>query len=185
MIKMHERQRTAYQLAESNIGLKEIRGTRHNPEIVDFFAAVGHEWVKDDETAWCAAFVGAMLEEAGLKSTRKLNARSYLKWGEPVDIKDVRVGDILVFWRGKRDSWQGHVGFYVGHDGKRLNVLGGNQSNEVTIAPYPFGRLLGVRRMPAPPEPVKVEVVNERPSWFMLLLRFVLGLLGGGNKPFK
>ena len=55
-------------------GLTEWPGAKNNPEIVALFAAVGHEWVKDDETPWCAAFVGSVLAEAGLSNTGKLNA---------------------------------------------------------------------------------------------------------------
>ena len=42
---------------------------------------MGHEWVKDDETPWCAAFAGSYLEKGSLTNNRALNARSYLKWG--------------------------------------------------------------------------------------------------------
>jgi len=93
---MHDLQRQAYIMASEEMGLRELRGPDNNPSVVQFFADVGHGWVKDDETAWCAAFVGAMLERAGLRSTRALNARSYLDWGEEVQLKDAKVGDILV-----------------------------------------------------------------------------------------
>ena len=52
----------------------------------------------DDESPWCAAFVGAVLAECGLAGTGSLTARSYLKWGVP--------GDIAVLWRGARDGWE-------------------------------------------------------------------------------
>lgn len=35
----------------SNYGLSEITGDKHNPEILAFFAEIGFDWVKDDETA--------------------------------------------------------------------------------------------------------------------------------------
>lgn len=62
-------------------GLKEIVGGQHERQIVAFFAEAGHPWVKDDETAWCAAFEHAMLGRAGIKGTGSLAARSYLDWG--------------------------------------------------------------------------------------------------------
>ena len=76
-------------------GTKEVKGQKDNPKIVQYFADVGHSWVKDDETAWCAAFVGSCLEKAGLTSTRALNARSYLKWGRKIS-KPV-VGCVVIF----------------------------------------------------------------------------------------
>lgn len=140
---MHE----AYTKAKAYVGLKEIIGSQHEREIVRFFDEVGHGWVQDDETAWCAAFAGAMLERAGLPSTRKLNARSYLSWGVGIDLSMARRGDIVVFRRGN-STWQGHVGFYVGHGGSKITVLGGNQKNAVGIDAYSIDDLLGVRRWP-------------------------------------
>jgi hypothetical protein len=46
-----------------------------------------------------------------------------------------------VFERGSG----GHVGFAVGQDGTALHVLGGNQSNAVTVARIAKTRLLGAR----------------------------------------
>ena len=136
----------AYAKAKAHIGTKEVKGKAHNPEIVGWFGQVGHSWVSDDETAWCAAFVGAMLQLGGLPSSRKLNARSYLDWGRVVDLADAQPGDVVIFTRGDPQGWQGHVGFFVRRDGNSIIVLGGNQSNEVNTSPYPVSRLLGVRR---------------------------------------
>lgn len=135
----------AYKLARAEFGVREQRNG-HNPDIVQYFEDVGHDWVKDDETAWCAAFVGAMLQRVGLEHTGALNARSYLEWGEPVALDEAREGDVVVFWRDSRASWKGHVGFFVRREGTNIIVLGGNQSDQVKESAYPVGRLLGVRR---------------------------------------
>jgi uncharacterized protein (TIGR02594 family) len=142
----------AYRLAKAELGTREISGAQDNPEIVQWFADVGHQWVRDDETAWCAAFAGAMLEAAGIRSTRALNARSYMEWGEPTD--DPKEGDVVVFWRVSRSDWRGHVGFFVRKDRNRVWVLGGNQSNSVSEKDYPIDGttygVLGYRTMTAP-----------------------------------
>lgn len=146
------RQLQAYQYAKAEIGTAEIPGPKHNPAVVNWFADVGHSWVSDDETAWCAAFIGAMLERAGLTSTRKLNARSYLDWGDTeITLAAAQEGDIVVFYRGDPNGWQGHVGFFSALRGDKIMVLGGNQGNEVSIAPYSKTRLLGIRRISAKP----------------------------------
>src|SRR6056297_1523383 len=113
-----------YDVAREYLGLEEYPGARHNPAIVGFAATTGNSWVQDDETPWCASFVGAILAQSGLQGTGRLNARSYLDWGTPVDLGDAAVGDVVVFWRGTRDGWQGHVGFYAGRDGDNILVLG-------------------------------------------------------------
>lgn len=129
--------------AYADLGLKEIRGSRHNPRVLDMFALSGHSWVKDDETAWCAAAVGAWLVESGKVGSKSLAARSYLKWGKKTTRP--KRGDVVVFKRGN-SSWQGHVALYLGEDVTRVFVIGGNQSNSVSIASYRKSKLLGYRK---------------------------------------
>ena len=137
--------RAAYELARKELGTWEwAKGS--NPRVNAYFDDVGHPALHDD-TAWCAAFVGAMLARAGLPHTGKLTARSYLDWGRPVADEDAREGDLVIFWRGSPDGWQGHVGFFVRFEGDHVVVVGGNQRNQVSEARYPRGQLLGFRRM--------------------------------------
>lgn len=135
---------TAYELAKAEIGTVEW-ADGNNPKVLAYFRDAGHPEISDDETAWCAAFVGAMLKRAGQKGTGKLNARSYLDWGQPVERKDARPGDVVVFKRGN-SSWQGHVAFFVKDCGASIDVLGGNQSNAVNVKGYKASQLLGIRR---------------------------------------
>lgn len=155
----------AYKMARAELGVRELKAGQ-NADIVQYFADVGHAWVKDDETAWCAAFMGSMLKRAGFPHTGALNARSYLEWGAPIALDEAREGDVLVFWRGSRDGWQGHVGFFVRREGKNLIVLGGNQSDQVNEQAYREARLLGVRRLP--------EWAQEPQLPFLSILRNIL-----------
>ena len=136
---------TPFDIARSYIGLSEGPGPADNPVIIEMYASVGHDWVEHDSVAWCAAFVGHCLERAGIRSTRKLTARSYLDWGVPVETADAQQGDIGVIQRG-RSSWQGHVFFIDRIDGAWVWGLGGNQNDAVNIKRYPVSKLLGVRR---------------------------------------
>lgn len=135
---------TAYELAKTEIGTVEWRDGS-NPKVVAYFRDAGAPHVKDDETAWCAAFVGAMLARSGGEGTGKLTARSYLDWGQPVTLTDAQEGDIAVFKRGN-STWQGHVAFFVKENGANITVLGGNQSDQVKLSGYPKSSLLGIRR---------------------------------------
>lgn len=122
------------------IGLTEIKGPNHDPNIVQFWKDIKRGGVKDDETPWCAAFVGAMLERVGIRSSRFESARSYLDWGET--LKGPVLGCIVVFTR----TGGGHVGFVVGKDAKgNLLVLGGNQSDQVNIRAFTRDRVTGYR----------------------------------------
>lgn len=155
---------TPFDIAKNFIGTREVPGKPSSPAILEMFRAVGHEWVEEDSVAWCAAFVGACIERAGIRSTRQLNARSYLTWGLPVELADAQEGDVIVFSRGDPNGWQGHVGFFVKRAGTRIEVLGGNQSDAVNVQRYPVSRLLGVRRVGnvSPAVTVSVRGVQER-----------------------
>lgn len=136
---------TPFDIARSYIGTTEGPGPADNPIIMEMYASVGHDWVEHDRVAWCAAFVGHCLERAGIRSTRKLTARSYLDWGVPVDVADAQQGDIGVIPRGS-SRWQGHVFFIDRIEGQWVWGLGGNQDDAVNVKRYPVAKLLGVRR---------------------------------------
>lgn len=98
------------------------------------------------EISWCGAFVGLIIATALPRETMPVNplgARNWLKFGRP--IPEPQVGAVAVFWRGTKDGWQGHVGTVVGQDATHLHILGGNQSDSVSIARIDKGRLLGYR----------------------------------------
>lgn len=123
------------------LGEREVAGAADNPAITALFRDAGQHAGLHDEVPWCAAFVGACLERAGLASTRSLMARSYLGWGERLE--DGRFGAVAVLSRGS-DPNAGHVGFLVGEAAGRVFLLGGNQRNAVTVAAFPKTRLLGL-----------------------------------------
>lgn len=119
----------------------------HRAELREF---IGVDPVR---TEWCAAFVNSVLEESNIPSNRDhqypLTARAFLDWGIEVDEQDIEPGDLVVFPRGNQ-GWQGHVGFFIREvdvNGKKYYyILGGNQSNMVSIEMYPASSSLGIRR---------------------------------------
>lgn len=154
---------TSFDIARGYIGLTEGPGPADNPKILEMYASVGHDWVEHDSVAWCAAFVGHCLETAGIRSTRKLTARSYLDWGVPVAVTEAQQGDIGVIARGS-SSWQGHVFFIDRIEGAWVWGLGGNQDDAVNVKRYPASKLLGVRRAGnvAPRVEMGVQEVQRR-----------------------
>ena len=65
-----------YDVAESHVGVKEFPAAKHNPTIVKYYKDSGHAWVQDDETPWCAAFVGSVLAECGLSGSIQIMTRT-------------------------------------------------------------------------------------------------------------
>ena len=113
--------------AYSFLGTKEGPGEKDNPTVLAMYRDVGHPEVKHDAIPWCAAYVGAMLERCGIKSTGTLWALDYLKWGHSLGAP--YVGAIGV----KKRQGGGHVFFVVGYDDAYVYALGGNQGDSVCV----------------------------------------------------
>jgi len=126
-------------------GQKAVIGQGTNEQILNFFKASGHPEITEDEIPWCSAFINAIVIGCGGPATKALNARSWLKVGTVIEKPDF--GDIVVFWRGTKEGWQGHVGLVVRLEGIRLWVLGGNQDNMVEIKEFNTENVLGYRRL--------------------------------------
>jgi len=144
--------KAAFDIAMKELGTAEIFGDTHNSRIVEYHAATSLRAMSDG-IAWCASFVNWCLKKASIDGTNSARARSFLTWGVAVSLEEAQRGDIVVLSRGTNVLF-GHVGFFAGQEGKSVLVLGGNQSNNVSISPYPLHRILSIRRaiMPSPPQ---------------------------------
>ncbi len=155
---------TPSMVADLYWGEEEIYGSSHNSKIVEMLNYFAN-WITDDETAWCSAFVSFTSARAGYEHTGKLNARSWLDIGISV-IDDPKPGDIVVLWRVSRQSWKGHVAYFVRYsdDKSKVFLKGGNQSNEVTVSSYDSSRILDIRRT--------IKIIQEVPeSGYILKLK--------------
>jgi uncharacterized protein (TIGR02594 family) len=130
-------------LARSQLGIKEGPGDDDdNPEVVKYYSSTGLGKAHDS-VPWCAAFVGYCLQESGSPGSGGANARSYMQWGKPTS--KPQYGDVVVFWRGSKGGWLGHVAFFIRDDGDSVRVLGGNQHDCVCYASMPKEKVLGYR----------------------------------------
>lgn len=145
---------TAYEIANRFVGIKEVAGATSNAHVLAMLR-LDAAWVEDDQTAWCSAFVNYVCWLLGLPRSKSLAARSWLSVGQSVPLSDARVGfDVVVLTRGTGKqpgpeiiAAPGHVGFYAGLDPKGVLILGGNQGDAVSLAPFPRARILGIRRL--------------------------------------
>lgn len=96
-------------IAVSQLGVSEIKGENDNPIIIKYAEESEIKDFSHDEIPWCSVFVNWCCKKAGLEYTGKENARSWLDIG--ISINEPLPGDIVVFWRNYRESWQGHVAF--------------------------------------------------------------------------
>lgn len=141
------------EIARRELGVTEIPGASHNARILEYHAVTTLR-ATADEVPWCSSFACWVMEAAGIRSTRSAAARSWLQWGRAID--EPMTGCVVVLKRGAPPA--GHVGFFVGLDGGRIALLGGNQSNQVRIARFPMADVLGYR-MPVegPPPPAEAR----------------------------
>ncbi|MAP55132.1 MAG: hypothetical protein CL605_09540 [Altibacter sp.] len=129
--------------ALGELGVREGVGTENHPRVLQYLQSCERlpaDLQATDATPWCSAFVNWCMEQAGVEGTNSAWARDWLHWGRT--ITKPRRGDVVVLSRGSG----GHVGFYWSGTAKTLQVLGGNQKDAVSIAPYSVKRLLGYRR---------------------------------------
>jgi len=136
-------------VAASEYGTADIPGRKHNPAVLKYFKDTGHGEIKSDEISWCSAYMSWCAKRAGLIYSKSLTARAWLNVGSKISVPSL--GDVVVFWREKRNSWQGHVAIFLCADEQEglIYCLGGNQQDKVGIEPYPTNRLLGYRRLRA------------------------------------
>lgn len=151
---MRRTETSAYEIAQRFVGIREIPGSEHNPQILAMLG-LHNDWPEDDETPWCSAFAAYPFWLLGLEHSKSLRARSWLGHGETIGLNDAEPGfDVVILSRGPRPQpgpdvieAPGHVALYVRHDGDQVHLLGGNQADTVNISAYDIGRVLGVRRM--------------------------------------
>jgi uncharacterized protein (TIGR02594 family) len=142
---------TLFDIAQRFVGIKEVPGREDNSQILAMLR-LDHGWPEGDEVAWCSAFVNYCAWLLRLPRSKSLMARSWLNVGRSVPFAEAQVGfDIVVLWRVDPSGMFGHVGIFAGSQGESVMLLGGNQSDAVSVAPYPVSRLLGVRRLHAEP----------------------------------
>lgn len=145
--------------AKRLMGLREIPGPKSNSTIMDMAKRLGG-WVgnyfTDDDIPWCGLFVANSIATTLPKEplpANPLGAKNWVKFG----IDSARcLGAIMVFER----SGGGHVGFYAGEDRTHFHILGGNQSNSVSITRIAKNRLVpgGVRWPRTGEQPVGAAV---------------------------
>lgn len=135
--------------AEGFLGQREVPGPGASAWIRSLWMGLrGGSWFwtsigkgDDSKLPWCGAFVAHCLQNCHMAhAQRYASAKAWLEWG--TKLTGPALGCVVVFER----EGGGHVGFVYGRDTKgRLLVLGGNQGDAVSIAPFDLKRVVGYR----------------------------------------
>jgi uncharacterized protein (TIGR02594 family) len=128
------------------IGTREKPGAGSNEAIIGWAQALSLLSYDDDDIPWCGLFaahcIGSQLPEEPLPNN-PLGARQWEKFGHIE--QGPCLGAVMVFWRESKQSGKGHVGFYWAEDDDAYHILGGNQSDSVSVARLSKGRFIATR----------------------------------------
>src|SRR4029077_15193600 len=123
------------------IGTKEVVGPGDNQIVINWAEEEGGDISKEythDSIPWCALFANHILTHVGLKGTETLWALDFAGKWPSVSLSGPCVGAFAPMLR----HGGGHIICIVGKDQNgNIMGLGGNQSDQVSIVPFPLSRL--------------------------------------------
>ena len=81
------------------------------------------------EASWCAGFVSYIMDISN-KDILEYSVSAKAIYNEAKKENRLtdspKAGDLIVFWRGSKTSWKGHIGIIEKVDNNRLHVIEGN-----------------------------------------------------------
>ena len=163
--------------ARDHLGVEEYPGAANNQRVLDMFVKAKASWTPTtDSTPWCAALVGAALEESGYKGSGSLMARSYLEYGTRVKPQP---GAIAVYPRGAPPA--GHVAIVESVDNEAGTVVNieGNVADSVKRVKRRIDSAIDYRWPVMQDDKVVVE--GSRKWTLMQYVKYIMGLLGFGT----
>ena len=144
-------------MAEAEKGAREVGSNNHGPWVEKYLNGLAPEG-----NSWCAGFVswcfdqapGAMPYNYSLGARDVRNQFRHKGWTYDLGEEEPAPGDIVVWWRGTFNGWQGHIGF-VHHcaDGILHTVEGNRGPYPSPVQSYTYvlsrmEKLLGFGRVP-------------------------------------
>ncbi|WP_152997742.1 MULTISPECIES: NlpC/P60 family protein [unclassified Sphingomonas] len=133
-----------FEEARRQFGTAEVPGPASNAKILQWATARGIPY-RGDDIPWCGLFVAHCIGSTLIGEPLPINPLGARNWARFGIASQPRLGAVMVFWRGSRDGVYGHVGFYAGEDATAYHILGGNQSDSVSVARIARDRLLAAR----------------------------------------
>lgn len=144
------------------LGEKEIPGKASNSTIIEMANKIGLQGIyTNDDISWCAVFInflcfisGKPLSQTTTDKYELMRAISFSKWGNKVEVKDIQLGDIVVISR--TGGYHVFIAIALTKSGNIIG-LGGNQSNQTSIAEFDIKRVVAVRRYYATSAPLSAK----------------------------
>jgi uncharacterized protein (TIGR02594 family) len=137
-----------FDVAQKEIGIKEP-----DARILTYFQGTGLNPGSTD-TPWCGAFANHCMRQVGIDPPAgPARAANWKTWGSEVSLADIPQGAVVVLAPSEGTGTSGHVAFFNQflEGGKKVELLGGNQSNAVKLTPFLTSRIAAVRWMDMAP----------------------------------
>jgi uncharacterized protein (TIGR02594 family) len=125
--------------------------------IVTYFGATDFGPGATPTTHWCGAFAAFCVSQAGLKPPPgSAVAANWKSWGSEIPFRSGEMpnGAVVVLSPSEGTGTSGHVAFFSRfvENGKRVELLGGNQGNALNLTSYLASRIAAVRWIDLQPE---------------------------------
>ncbi|HDZ77121.1 MAG TPA: CHAP domain-containing protein [Candidatus Omnitrophica bacterium] len=147
--------------ADSNLGSRLVRSARAelgNGETTSNNCGVAIKRYLNgrENLAWCAGFISYILQQNNVKDIAYcLSAKTIFNRAKAqgLIVSTPRPGDLICFWRGKRNGWQGHIGIVESVSKAAITAIEGNAGaypskvKRVTYKRNNIPRLLGFVRV--------------------------------------
>lgn len=131
----------------------------HINEIISYFDATDHG-PASATTPWCGAFAAHCMKNSGNPTVAAsipkgaAGSANWANWGAALPRGQVNIpkGAIVVLSKSPETGASGHVGFFLEFidGGKKVRLLGGNQSQKVTETPFDASRIAAIRWLDVP-----------------------------------
>ncbi len=123
-------------------GTIELPGAADSPTLMVWAKELGLSQIyTHDAIPWCGLYMSVCAQRAHWElPVSPLWALSWARWGD--HSATPMLGDVLTFKR----TGGGHVAMYVGEDATHFHILGGNQSDRVSIVRRAKSTLYEARR---------------------------------------
>jgi uncharacterized protein (TIGR02594 family) len=122
-------------------GLRETDGPNRSPWIDRMWLLLGVSWLRGQP--YCGGGMARWMQAVGASYPRKFwRAMAWAEWG--IELAAPEVGAVAVVTRGPKGKGLGHVGLFVGFDGRgRPLIYGANQGDTIRMDPFDPERIVG------------------------------------------
>lgn len=139
-----------FDVAQDELGKDISEQNTQSQRIVSYFEATNFGKGATPATPWCGAFAAFCVKQAGLEPPKGAAvAANWKSWGSelPFRSEEIPQGAVVVLSPSEGTGTSGHVAFFNGFsdDGKRVKLLGGNQSDALNVKSFLTSRIATVR----------------------------------------